>query len=103
MVPCVVSAVKSGATSLIRSDMVDLPFGFYLFEITVIQHFLLPESRKPTRLFAQGGFCASRSCLLRFAHPRTRAGLQQQQQSGAFVLGVIVIESFVPRLAQKLA
>jgi hypothetical protein len=29
MVPCVVYAVKSGATSLIRSDMVDLPFGFY--------------------------------------------------------------------------
>jgi hypothetical protein len=27
--------------------MVDLPFGFYLFEITVIETFLQPESRNP--------------------------------------------------------
>jgi hypothetical protein len=46
--------------------------------------------RKPTRLIGEGGFCVAQK-LLRFAHPHTLAGLQQQQQLIEFVLGVIGI------------
>jgi len=45
---------------------------------------------KPTRLVTLGGSRYSKS-LLRFAHPRTLAGLQQQQVANVF--GVIVIAS----------
>ena len=55
MVPCVVSAVKSGATSLIRSDIVDLPLGFSsFFKITVIEPSCSQKVRKPTRLARSG-------------------------------------------------
>jgi hypothetical protein len=43
------------------------------------------------------GFCAARRCLLRFAHPHTHTGLQQQQQSVVVVFGIIVIKNVLYR------
>jgi hypothetical protein len=56
------------------------------------------QRRKPTRLIrSRVGFCASRSCLLRFAHPHTHTGPQQQQHIVKFVFGIIVIEDILYR------
>src|SRR3984885_10124048 len=104
IVPCVVSAVKSGATSLIRSDIFDLPsvsYAHFVFELRSPGE--SAERKKPTRLMRLGWVCAARRCLLRFAHPRTRAGLQQQQRRVEVVLGIIVMANLLYRLPAELA
>jgi hypothetical protein len=58
--------------------------------------------KNPPGSLALGGLCAARRCLLRFAHPHTRTGLQQQQ-SGVVVLGVIVITDLLYRVPAELA
>jgi len=58
--------------------------------------------KNPPGSLALGGFCAARRRLLRFAHPHTRAGLQQQQ-SVVVVLGVIVITNLLYRVPAELA
>jgi len=80
--------------------MVDLPFGFYLFCDNRYQHHCSQKVENPPGYLLWVGSVLFEAVLLRFAHPHTRAWLQQQQ-SGAFVLGVIVIEYFVPRPAQE--
>jgi hypothetical protein len=58
--------------------------------------------KNPPGSLALGGLCAARRCLLRFAHPHTRTGLQQQQ-SVVVVLGVIVITDLLYRVPAELA
>ena len=56
--------------------------------------------KNPPGSLALGGLCAARR-LLRFAHPHTRAGLQQQQS--VVVSGVIVITNLLYRVPAELA
>ncbi len=82
IVPCVVSAVKSGATSLMRSDIVS-----YLSVEPCRRHVLQKVcfgKRKTHPLVGSGGFLRALClALLPLAHPHTRTGPQQQQHIGA--------------------
>ena len=56
------------------------------------------QHKKPTRLsWLWVGSVLLEDSLLRFAHPHTHAGLQQQQQIAEVVLGVIVIANLLYR------
>jgi hypothetical protein len=81
--------------------MVDLPFGFYPNSsfLKLPSFNILQQVKNPPGIRSGWVLCFSK-LLTSIAHPRTRAWLQQQQ-SRAVVLGVIVIEYFVPRPAQE--
>ena len=78
-----------------RSDIVDsLSLGFSN-GLKMIQSPFAANVKNPPGHWL-GGFCATRRYLLRFAHPRTRAGIQQQQ-CVVVELGIIVIANLLYR------
>jgi hypothetical protein len=58
--------------------------------------------KKPTRFLLWVGRCCS-NMLASISYPRTHTGLQQQQQGGMVVLGIIVITELLYRVPAKLA
>jgi hypothetical protein len=55
------------------------------------------EMKNPPGSMAWGGLSLTRRRLLRFAHPHTLAGLEQQQRHMQVVLGIIVIANVLYR------